>query len=234
MPLSCSNCQSRAKCEWSVLSGEEVAILNEAKSSRYYEKGDLVFMEGESCEGLFCIASGQVSLYKSDEEGDTAVLHLSGAGETLGYQSLLADEDSSTSAEAIMPSQICFIPATTVRALLAKNPELALKFLNHSLADFRDVGERYLRLATGTVRSRFGYYLRTLEKTHRLEDRNGDLVIDLPVSRQDIATLIDTRPETLSRTIRSIVSDGLAEFNARTVKILAPELLFGDSPTGSC
>ncbi len=232
--LNCSDCRFRAKCEWSVLSKKEVEILDQVKTSRHFEKGELVFMEGQPSEGLYCIASGQVSLYKSDEEGDRAVLHLSGPGETLGYQSLLARQDCSTSAEAIVPSQICFIPAAAVRSLLAKNPELALKFLDHSLADFQDVGERYLRLATGTVRSRFGYYLRTLEQNHHVTDRNGNLVIDLPISRQDIATLIDTRPETLSRAIRGMVSDGLAEFDARTVKILAPDVLFGDLPAGTC
>ncbi len=227
MPLKCSNCRSRAKCEWSVLSDEEVAILDEAKTIKSFKKGEMVFMESQPCDGLYYIASGQVSLYKSDEDGDTAILRLSGVGETLGYQSVLTGADCLTSAEALISSQICFIPGATVRALLARNLDLAAKFLDHSVADFREVGERYLRLATGTVRSRFGYYLRTLEKTNGAEDPNGDLVIDLPVSRQDIATLIDTRPETLSRAIRCMVTEGLAEFDARSVKILAPEILFG-------
>ena len=100
--LNCSDCRFRAKCEWSVLSKKEVEILDQVKTSRHFEKGELVFMEGQPSEGLYCIASGQVSLYKSDEEGDRAVLHLSGPGETLGYQSLLARQDCSTSAEAIV------------------------------------------------------------------------------------------------------------------------------------
>ena len=142
--LKCSDCPTRSKCEWRSLGQEEVEILDKAKVTLSYDRGQTIFMEDDDSRGVYRIASGAVSVFKTNEDGDTAVLRLSRAGETLGYGSVLAGRARTTNAEAILPSRICFIPRKTVLGLVARNSELALGFLNHSLEDFRDVGQRYL------------------------------------------------------------------------------------------
>lgn len=228
LSANCFTCQVRERGDWCALHEDDLALLDRHKKVRSYDVGDILYMEGEECTGIHCLESGSVALRKIDSDGNSVLVHLAHAGETVGYRSYLSAEPHATTCEVVAPAKVCFVPGPTVRELIDHNPALGMQFLAHAARDVREAQENYLRAATGSVRARLVHLLFTLKDRYAEEQADGSLVIHLPLSRQDMAAMVGTRPETISRTIRKMEADGAANFSGRTVRIADPGTLLDD------
>ena len=217
--VNCFTCQARGRTEWCVLTDEELALVDQGKVSRQYLPGEVIFHEGDECRGVHCIESGLVGIRKIDVGGNEVLLRLSHPGDTMGYRSFLAGNDHNNSAEALEPSVICLVGGGTVRSLLEKNPTLGLRFLKHAARDLDDAEEKVLQSTTLPVRARFAHLLLVLKDRYGVTGEDGSLVLELPLSRQDMAAMIGIRPESMSRTIRSFEEDDIAHFSGRRVHV---------------
>jgi CRP/FNR family transcriptional regulator len=216
---NCFTCQTRGRTEWCVLTEEELKLVDKAKVSRDYLPGEVVFHEGDACRGIHCIENGLIGSRKMNAAGQEILLRLSHPGDTLGYRSLLAGDDHNNSAEAMEPSTVCFIDGGTVKKMLTANPGLGLRFLNHAAVDLRAAEEKALQSATLPVRARFAHLLLVLKDRYGGGGEDGAMVLELPLSRQDMAAMIGIRPESMSRTIRSFEDDEIARFSGRRVHV---------------
>ncbi len=225
---NCFTCQVREKTEWCVLDETELNLINAGKVSRKYLPGETIFFEGDSSEGIYCIESGLVGVRKSDADGNSVLLFLASPGDTVGYRSLLAGEEHKSSAEVLEPSTVCFIDQTTVRELLTHNPSLGLRFLQRASKDLGDADERILHNVSLSVRARFAHLLLVLIDQHGSKSDDGSSNLNLPLSRQDLAAMIGTSPESMSRTIKKLEDDGVAKFSGRSVHIPTLENLLSE------
>ena len=82
---SCFGCQSRRRNEWSSLQGDDLDLLERAKTCNVYEPGQVVYYEGNACLGIHCIESGSIKLRRTGPQGDEVIVGLVGPGATLGY-----------------------------------------------------------------------------------------------------------------------------------------------------
>ena len=228
---SCSNCPTRCSAEWGCLSEAELALINRAKVSRRYAPGEIIYNQGDECAGIFCIESGLVGIRRLDENGNSTLLRLASPGETVGYESFLTRTLYGNGAEALMASNICFVDRAVIRGLLQKNPEVCLSFLDHSLHDLAAIEDRYIESVTSRAKRRLLHLLLTLNDRFGMETDGGGCLIELPMSRQDLAGLIGTAPETMSRTIHRIQTEGLAQFDGRTVRIFDIEAIHSEAST---
>lgn len=217
--INCFTCQTRERTEWCVLSEGELGLVNEGKSCREFLPGEVVFREGDACQGVYCVEAGLVGAWKTDAGGNEVLLRLSHPGDTMGYRAFLADSEYHNTAEAMEPSVLCFINAQTVRSLIGHNPALGLRFFKHAAQDLDAAEEKVLQTASLSVRARFAHLLLVLRDRYAIKDDKGGLVMDLPLSRQDLAAMIGTRPESMSRTIRSLEEDDIAHFSGRRVHV---------------
>ena len=69
-------CQWRTRSEWCVLDDEDMSSLTDSKSNSTYQTGQLVYNQGDTCSGIFCISSGLVAIRKADEHGNTVLVRL--------------------------------------------------------------------------------------------------------------------------------------------------------------
>ncbi len=226
--INCFNCQARGRTEWCVLSDEELELLDQGKSCREFLPGEAVFHEGDTCAGVHCIESGLIGIRKVNAGGNEILLRLSHPGDTMGYRSFLAGNNHHNSAEALEPSVLCYIDGATVNSLLKINPSLGLRFLRHAANDLDDAEERVLQSSTLPVRARFAHLLLVMKDRYGKTGDNGDLTLDLPLSRQDMAAMIGIRPESMSRTIRSFEEDNVAIFSGRRVQVPSLDALFDE------
>lgn len=218
----CFTCQTRGQTEWCVLTDEELKLVNHGKSCREYLPGETVFHEGDSCAGLHCIESGLIGIRKMNAGGSEVLLRLCHPGDTMGYRSYLAGDDHNNSAEALEPTVLCFIDGATVRDLLKMNPSLGLRFLRHAAQDLNAAEEKILQSSTLPVRARFAHLLLVLKDRYGVTGDNGEMNLELPLSRQDMAAMIGIRPESMSRTIRSFEKNNVAHFSGR--RVFVPDL----------
>ena len=225
-PTNCFSCQNRQRTEWCVLGESELQKLSSAKTARRYDVGEFIYHEGDPCDGVYCIETGLVALRKYDVNGNPTLVSLANPGRTLGYRSALSGGTHVTSAEAIKTSQVCFIERSRVRDMLDHNPALGYQFMRRMAKDLGRATERYHQELTLSVRDRFIHLLLILKGRYGRVNERGELVLELPLSRQDIAALVGTRPETLARTIRKLQDEGLAQFTDRLVTAPSAETLF--------
>ncbi len=222
---NCLECRLRHRNEWRVLAEEELKLLAQSRKCRQYQAGEPIFSAGEPSHGIYCVTSGTVAIRKVDAEGNAVLVQLGYPGDTLGYRGLLLDENRRSSAEALGPSKVCFIDQRIVRTLLARNPALGLQFLRRVTADLDDAHAKLLQNATFSNRTKFIHLLLVLMNRHGRTATDGSRVMQLPLSRRDLASMIGARHETLSRIIGRLEEDGIAHFSGRTVHVTQPNSL---------
>ena len=222
---TCLECGLRQRNEWRVLAEDELKLLSQAKKCRLYQAGKPLYVEGEPSYGIYCVASGTVAIRKVDEQGNAVLVQLGYPGDTLGYRGLLLDENRRSNAEALGPSKVCFVDQRIVRALLDKNPALGLQFLRRVTADLDDAHAKLVQNATFSNRTKFVHLLLVLMNRHGRTATDGTRVMQLPLSRRDLASMIGTRHETLSRIISRLEEEGVARFSGRTVHVTRPHSL---------
>jgi len=211
--------QGRPEYEWLAMVKASSPLTDRVAVQREYGVGETVFSMGEPNRGVHCMIRGAVAIRKYDANGHGVVLRLAYPGDTFGYRSFLLDEDHQTTAEAVEETRTCFIDRNTLRAVLDSDPALAKTFLRFALSELDHAHETVIRMASLSNRTRLIHLLRLLLRRHGKTREDGSAEIHLPLSREDIATMIGAGYETVSRIIGRLEKDGVADFSGRSVVI---------------
>lgn len=225
---SCLTCQGRTRNEWCVLEGDDLALLNQVKICNTYQPGQTIFYQGNPCLGVYCVEEGTVAVRKTDASGRSVIVRMAHTGDTLGYRAFFAGEPYRASADALQGSRVCFVDRAAVRRLLDRNPMVGLSFLKHMARDLEEAEEAKLHAAALPVRARLAHLLLMLRERFGQSLGGGGTRIELPLSRQDIAAMIGTRPETVARAVRSFEDEGIANFQGREVLVNNLEALLNE------
>jgi CRP/FNR family transcriptional regulator len=215
----CRRCPIARTAEWKSLSSQELERLNAARIVFNFRPGQVIYRHGDLCRGIYCISSGTVALRKVNVQGRSVVVRLAHRGETLGYSDYFGQGEYSVNAEALEASQLCFLERKAVHHLLEQNPNLGLGFLAHLARDLKMVEESILQNRSYPVRVRLAHLLLALKDRYASEQHNGSCTLSLPMTRQDLAAVLGTRPETIARTVNAMRGDSVAFFSGRTVRI---------------
>jgi CRP-like cAMP-binding protein len=222
---SCAICHVGGRSDWHDLDSQALALLEKGRQRRDYGSGEVVFAQGARNEGVYCVSGGTVGIRRLDSNGNSVLLELAYPGDTIGYRSFLTGGDHKTSAEALGPSVVCHVDRATVAALLATNPALGLRFLKRSIGALEHAHDTMFRQATLSNRHKLVHLLLVLVGRHGHRQANGTQSIELPVSRRDLASMVGTRHETISRIIARLETDGIAHFSGRQVMIPSVDAL---------
>ncbi len=225
---ACAVCHVGQRSDWHDLDEAANSLLVRGRRRREYGSGEVVFAQGEQNDGVYCVSGGTVGVRKLDSNGNSVLLELAYPGDTIGYRSFLTGSEHKTSAEALGPTVVCHIDRATVTALLAGNPALGLRFLKRSIGELEHAHDMMFRQATLSNRHKLVHLLLILVQRHGRQHRNGSQSIELPVSRRDLASMVGTRHETISRIIGRLETDGVAYFSGRQVTIPSVEALAGE------
>lgn len=204
----CDICGHRAQGIFCNLVGSHLARLDREKTVHEYQRGQVIFYEGNPPLGIYCICSGRVKLYKMGREVKPQVIRLLGPGEIMGYRALLANEPCSTTAQAIETATICVISKQTLFDLVKELPELAFRLLAKLGHELGVAEEQMMHLTQESVRQRTARLLLfLLEGSRNKQERETQ--IKVPFLRREMAEMIGTTPESLARTLRNFAQRGL-------------------------
>lgn len=224
----CLTCTTRCHSEFQDLKDEDLSLLHSMKVSNEYQPGQILFYQGNPCLGLHCLQSGTVALRKRDPAGTPVLVGLSHAGSALGYSALFSGAGYSATAEALTPCRVCFLDRAGLGQLMGRDPRLARRFLNRLARDVEAAEEAHLRAASMSVRARLASLLLDLKDRFATVDDEGNLTIQLPLTRKDMASIVGTRPETIARTIRALDQDGVTSFKGTRVMVPDLDALFDE------
>jgi CRP/FNR family transcriptional regulator len=182
---------------------------------RIFTQGQTVFSEGDEATGFYVVISGKVKVFKLSSEGKEQILHIFGPGEPFGEVPVFAGVEFPASAEAIKESQIFFFPRDAFVDLIKKNPDLALNMLAVLSRRLRRFTLLIEDLSLKEVPGRLAAYLLYLSEMNK-----GGQNLELDISKSQLASLLGTIPETLSRILGRMNKKELIESDGPRIRIL--------------
>jgi CRP/FNR family transcriptional regulator len=202
----------------SAFSGLSSAQLEEVRQiavMRDFTKGELVFFEGDRGSGFYIVIDGMIKVFKLAPDGKEQILHIIGPGEPFGEVAVFAGGSFPANAEALTDSRLLFFPRNAFVGLISRNPSLALKMLAVLSMRLRRFAIQVESLSLKEVPGRLASYLLLLADE---QDSPGGAA--LPISKGQLASLLGTIPETLSRIFAKMAAHGLIEVSGRNIRIL--------------
>ena len=197
---------------------EDVAAILKICKVKEYERGEVLFDEGDMAQGFYIVAAGRVKVYKLSPEGKERILHVVQPGGNFAEAAIFADGLYPASAEPLEKSTLIFFPKRDFLDLLTAQGRIAINMIGGLSRFLRLFAGQIEELTFRDVPSRLARYLLDLSN-----ERNG--AVELPTSKSAIASRLGTVSETLSRTFRKLSDEGLIRVEGKTIVILDAERL---------
>ncbi|MDH5367676.1 MAG: Crp/Fnr family transcriptional regulator, partial [Cyclobacteriaceae bacterium] len=217
--VKCKNCKTKGKSLLCILTDDQLDDLDRGKTCIVYKKGQTLFYEGTRPMGLYCIKSGKVKIFKMGSQGKEQILRLANPGEFLGYRSLLGEEIYAASGEVLEDAAICFIPKDSFFKSLLNNKEFYQNIVKSLAHELGVVEEKLADLSQKSVRERLAGNLLMLKETYGLEGEDS-ILIDLSISREDLANIVGTATETVIRLLSEFKRDGLISLEGKKIRVM--------------
>jgi CRP-like cAMP-binding protein/DNA-binding NarL/FixJ family response regulator len=182
----------------------------------------IVYAEGDDATRLYFVQSGRIKTSKNTTGGKELITGLHQAGDFFGYKALLEGTAHHDTAVAVEDSVLLYIPANDFTQLLLRNPEVSQQFVSLLAGRVREQENLLLDMAYNSLRKRVADALVRLHEQQQAQDAADPLI---QLSRDDLAALIGTAPESLSRTLSEFRQNGLLEVNNKYIRVLQPETL---------
>ena len=199
------------------LTETELQFLAERAVPRKYQKGELLFTEGDPCAGLFVVESGKVRIFKSSPNGREQILTVEGPGSSVAELPLFDGGTYPASTAAVGDARVYFISKQDFHSLCLVHPQVPLKVLKVVGGRLRKLVAIIEELSFTTVRSRLISVLVRLAKAGK--KTAVGIEIQLPPSNQELASEIGTVRELVSRNLSRLQAEELITMDAKTVII---------------
>ncbi|MBN8577408.1 MAG: Crp/Fnr family transcriptional regulator [Cyclobacteriaceae bacterium] len=217
--IACSLCEHLKDSLFNGLSPEDLSRINNHKTCVQYKKGQNIFYEGTRPTGLYCMNAGKVKVYKNNVQGKEFIIYIAKPGDFLGYRALLSEEFYQATATVLEDAKICFIPKENFFEVLQKNPAFMKRVVKAVCHEMGIMEDKLAELAHKSVRERLAANLLMLKETYGMEGE-GSSLIDLALSREDLASIVGTATETVIRLLSDFKSDGLIAFEGKKIRVL--------------
>ena len=195
---------------FSGLSAECREFLAGMARRRCLTEGEIIFNKGERADGLYVIGLGEVELFCAGDNGKEQILHVLGSGELCAEVPLFQGGVYPASARVYTDLEFCYIDGGKFLDFAYENPEVLLEML--AVISMRT--QKFLgmveSLSLKDVTQRFAGYL--------WDNADSDGVVRLTRSKVELASELGTIPETLSRSIKKLLSVGAIEVCSRDKK----------------
>ncbi len=198
--------------------------LNEVRAAartKAIEAGQTFFREGDPAAAFFVLDTGSVKLTQLTPEGHQVVLRLLSPGDAFGGVAAFGGATYPITAEAVTDASAYEWPGEVMARLMERHSRLALNALKFVAGRLHELQVQYRQLATEKVERRVARALLRLVQQAGRRIESG-VLIDLPLSRDDIAQMTGTTLYTVSRIVSRFESEGLLEAGRQRVVIRNP------------
>jgi CRP-like cAMP-binding protein len=196
------------------LSRSQHEALASIALKRSYKKGQVIFSEGDEGTGFYAIISGRVKIFKLSPEGKEQTLHMMGPGEIFGEVPVFSGQGYPAYAEAHLQCSLLYFPRNVFIELIRKDPSLSLNMLAVLSWRLRKFTALIEDLSLKEVPGRLAAYLLHLSRKSGSDDE-----FDLDISKGQLASLLGTIPETLSRILGKMSRQGLISSEGSRIRI---------------
>lgn len=220
---------------FSQLEQEQLEIIFSFSSFKRYNKGEIIFFETEPYIGFYCVYEGAVKLYKVSREGREHIVHIMCPYDTFAEVPAFENVEKLFQNEAVYPinamaidqyTELLLVPAKPFITHIRKFPDLCLQFLSTLSKRLKMLNFHIETLSLFDIKKRLARYILSELETqkrnlniHSHKAASSHLFIELSISKYDLASLLGTIIETLSRTFRKMQEEELIEVEGRKIII---------------
>ena len=192
--------------------------LNDIKSTAVYPKSAVLFIEGQQPRGVFVLCTGKAKLSTSSTEGKTLITKISDAGDVLGLNATISNHPYEVTAEMIEPGQANFIPRDALLRFLREHGEVALRVAEQLSRNYYTAYEeiRTLGLTSSPAEKLAKLFLSWHEEQNK---SNGQATIRMTLTHEEIAEMIGTTRETVSRLFSDFKKKQLVQVKGSTLTL---------------
>ena len=218
----CEQCIIRQFNSLKALTKEELIRVSGCKTDRIVKKGDIIFEEGETINGVFCVKDGVCKLFKLSANGKDQIVRLVTKGDIIGQRSLIGDESANLSAVALNDMEVCFIPKEEIIKDLKANPNFSISMLEQFADDMRKSDNILVDMAQKSVKERLAMALLYLHDNFGVDEKG---MLNLVLSREDFANIVGTATESAIRVLSEFKKLGFITTKGKQIKLVDIEAL---------
>ena len=210
---------------FSALSTPEREDLAGKAIPKFYSPGDVLFLEGQPCQGLWVIGDGAAKVVKTTPQGRQLVLTTQEAPSTVAEVPVFDGGPYPASLIAVQQTSALLLLKEDFLRLCRSNPALALRFIRVFGRRLRQLVGLAERVTFGTIRQRLALDL--LEQSRLV----GNTVVQLQETQEAWAARLGTVREVVSRNLSRFQAEGLLSVERRTIEILSEDGLRNEAET---
>lgn len=180
------------------------------------KKGEQLFREGEPVTGIYFVFKGTIKVHKKWDAEKELILRFDRKGDIMGYLGLGDNPIYPVTATAIEPSSVCFLEIDFFESTLKVNNGLTYSLMRRMANDLHDSQKSMRDLAHMSVKARIAQAFIALRNRFGIRE-NG--LVDLEITRQDIASYAGASYETLFKVVNEFSSRGLVELIGKNILI---------------
>jgi len=185
------------------LATDDLAQLAQRATLKRFPKNAILVNEGDETDSLYIIRSGKVKIYLSDEEGKELVLGIQGPGDYFGEIALLDESPRSASAMSMEECKIYVLSKPQFEEFLKQDTAVCLRVMRGLTRRLRELTDSVRDLALLDV-----YGRTTKALTNMAEDKDGQLVITHKLTHKDLAAMVGSSREMVSRIMKELSRGG--------------------------
>ncbi|MGC9373997.1 MAG: Crp/Fnr family transcriptional regulator [Bacteroidales bacterium] len=211
-----SNCKNCAYRTWAFknLTADELELINEKKVEKFYRKGENIYIEGDPVHSFLYLQNGLVKLFKTELNHKEHIISIAKPKDFIGLLSIFSNQDHNYSISAIEDSIICFIDLDLIKNFIKTNGNFALDFFEKISKLSDSIIKTRVDINTRQLRGRIAYMLLFFaQNIYNAKEFN------LPISRKEIADLIDMSTENVIRALSEFRKDGLIQIEGKNIVI---------------
>lgn len=206
------------------LEPRELDQLAQVSVPRTWDRGELIFREGDGGDSCYVLSSGAVVLTRGHEDGRVIALAELRVGAMFGELALFGGERRSATAEALEPTEAIALLRPDIQRLVRSHPDIALKLLSTMADRVRRTNERLLQQSFQTVAGRVAGTLLAQARA-RAAEGGGERDVVVRATQAEIANLAGTSRESASRFLATLERDGVVALARGRVTVHEPERL---------
>jgi CRP/FNR family transcriptional regulator len=197
------------------LPDNELSAIREIAVEKHFNKGQTIFSEGDETKGFFVVIDGRVKIYKVSSEGKEQILHIFEAGQSFGEVTVFTGQQLPANAQTLAKTHLLFFPRSAFVDLITATPSLALNLLAIMSKKLRQFAAQIENLSLKEIPARLASYLIYLS-----EEQAAEVAVTLNVSKGQLASLLGTIPETLSRIFAKLSGQNLIRVEGPKITLL--------------
>lgn len=192
--------------------------LGNDRKVKVFKKKMEIYSEGDMPLHVYFIKSGNIKTFKSHPDGKELIMNLYSANDFFGFEPILENTNYQESAVAMQESELISIPRHDFMLMIQSHPDISRSFIHLLCRKVADRETQLLNLAYNSVRQRTA---EALLKSDSLKDSKSAISI----SRDDLAKMVGTAPESVIRVLSDFKDEGLIEIEAGKIRIKQPAKL---------